>query len=387
MIPSPPCQSPNVARGMEPSMRRRKQYQRGSLKRRSLNGRDVWLFQFREDGQSKSKLIGECAKMTRGEAERECTAIRERINAGAGQPVGEPSTFGSFVESVYLPLKKRKWKAGSTAITSEADIQRHLVAELSGRSMRSITRSDLQDLLDRKAAAKLSLSVVKHIRFHLSGIFKVAMGDGVVSRNPTTGLQNPVCVAAKHKGELAREQVIVIDQGLPLRERLVFRLGVIEGMRPGEMFGLKQGDIESRELRVRRRVYHGDIDTPKTAKSARKVALSEPTALLLAQWIDLQRAQGPDAWVFQSENVDTPIDHCNFLSRWFKPKLKDMGFGWVDFRVLRRTQSSLGDDRGLDRKVMADQRGHGADTALEVYITTGMARRQDAVQELSDWLQ
>ena len=59
------------------------------------------------------------------------------------------------------------------------------------------------------------------------------------------------------------------SRSLPIRERLIFRLATIEGMRPGEILGLQLRDFGAESLRVSRRVYRGNVDSPKTGRCAR----------------------------------------------------------------------------------------------------------------------
>ena len=66
---------------------------------------------------------------------------------------------------------------------------------------------------------------------------------------------------------------------------------------------------------------------------------------------------GPDAWLFPSEKLSTPLSKDNALRRYIRPKLKDIGLDWVDFHVMRRTHASLMRDLGVDPKVVADQQG------------------------------
>src|SRR5215831_11329820 len=85
------------------------------------------------------------------------------------------------------------------------------------------------------------------------------------------------------------EEVRKVFEVLPLRERLIVKLAVLGGMRPGEIFGLKRCHIKrchigNSEVSVSQRVYRGDIDTPKTTKSARKVALPEGLRRDLDEW-------------------------------------------------------------------------------------------------------
>ena len=43
--------------------------------------------------------------------------------------------------------------------------------------------------------------------------------------------------------------------------------------------------------------------------------------------------QRPEAWVFQSENVSSPLMRDNVQRRFLQPKLANIGLGWVTFQV------------------------------------------------------
>lgn len=60
------------------------------------------------------------------------------------------------------------------------------------------------------------------------------------------------------------------------RERLIFRMAVFDGMRPGEILAIRIG-IFYHSVFIEHRVYLGNIDTPKGRKgkrTSRTVALS-----------------------------------------------------------------------------------------------------------------
>ena len=80
-----------------------------------------------------------------------------------------------------------------------------------------------------------------------------------------------------------------------------------------------------------------------------------------------------------------PIGADNMMARYIRPKLKDekVGLGWVDYRVMRRTHSSLMNDQGVDPKVVADQQGHTVDVNLNVYTRTSPEVRQEAAEALA----
>src|SRR5262249_23704654 len=194
-------------------------------------------------------------------------SIMEPINKGIMKPAKHIYTLAHFVEAIYLPVSRRKWKA-STTMTTEATINAHLLPKLGPRLLEELTREDLQSLLDIKAAAGLSRSVVDHLRWQMHAIFRLAMGEGAIPYNPTHGLSVPRCAAQpREKRVMSRDDVYRAMKVLPIREKLIFRLATIEGMRPGEILALQLHDLRDQSVKVARRVYRGDVDSPKTGRT------------------------------------------------------------------------------------------------------------------------
>ena len=54
------------------------------------------------------------------------------------------------------------------------------------------------------------------------------------------------------------------------------------------------------------------------------------------------------------------------LRRHIRPALAKVKLGWVDFKVMRRTNASLRHSAKVDPKVSADQRGHGIGVSIGV---------------------
>jgi len=162
-------------------------------------------------------------------------------------------------------------------------------------------------------------------------------------------------------------------------------LVAIVGLRPGEAVALRWKDIDFAEkaITVEQRVYRGKINTPKTTNSSRVAALPSGVFGRLKQWHEL--AEQPDGLVFPSEN-GKPLWVCNVLVRSVKPKARELGFGEVNFQVLRRFQTSEGRRAHIDDKVAADQRGHTVGVALATYTRTAVEQKRQAVQALESHL-
>ena len=148
---------------------RRKRFQRGSLTTRKRNGKNYWFAKWRKASRPRTREFGLCSKVSRLAAESALQEILRPINETAERQVNRELTFERFVESVYLPVFRRKWKA-STAETEVNQLQVHLLQELGEKRIRTITREGLQDLLDTKAR-KCGHSIVDHLRFRLRSVF------------------------------------------------------------------------------------------------------------------------------------------------------------------------------------------------------------------------
>jgi integrase len=278
-----------------------------------------------------------------------------------------------------------KWKT-STAQANEHRINYHLVSAFGDRPLGSFSRDELQLLLERKAAAGKSYSVVNHLQWDLKQIFDLAVAEGFAQRNPATLLFTPREARKPSRLVMNLEEVKKVFSVLETRERLIVKLAILAGMRPGEIFGLTWERLQGRFAEIRQRVYRGKVDTPKTANSIRKVALPDGLLSDIDSWRELSLDTDPEAWVFPSEALNTPLSKDNCWRRRIGPKLKEAGLGWATFQVMRRTHSSLMNDLKVDPKVVADQLGHTLDVNQNIYTQSALERRKEAVDSLESAL-
>ena len=359
---------------------RRKRFQKGSLQSRMHGRYRMWVACWWEDGSRRSKVLGRCSQMSKGEAEAVLSGLLRTINSSATKGVKPVYTFKQFVEDVYLPFGRKSWKE-STSGTSEQIVESHLVPEFGQSLLHAIRREQLQDFLDGKAPSHSS-SLVSHLRWFLSGIFRLAISDGLIVSNPAAELRVPKkCKDGRGLRPLSEEEVNNYLNVFDLREQLIVRLAIFEGMRPGEIFALRWKSIQGDAIRVEQRVYKRVFDTPKNGK-VREGAISDGTLKLLKEWRILAQDQSPEGFVFPSENLKTPLSPDNVWRRSLKPKLEMIGLGWATFQVLRKTNASLSKKAGVDPKVASDQRGHGVGVSLEVYTSSDHSQKRDALKKL-----
>ncbi len=359
---------------------RRKRYQKGSLKKRC----GKWIGQWWEEGVRRNWALGAVSSMTKSQARVSLDKILVSVNTQPEQ-MPEQVTFGAFVSKVYYPVFKRKWKR-STAANNVSRVDTHLVKPFSERKLASLKREELQALLDQKASEGLSFSMVDHLRWDLKQIFDLAVSEAAVKRNPAAVLFTPRESQRRERRFMDIEQVRMCLSVLETRERLIVKLALLAGMRPGEIFGLKWGRLAAQYADIRQRVYRGDIDSPKTVHSIRKAALSEGLLKDIEEWRKISFSSADDAWVFPSEKLTTPLSKDNCFRRQIFPRLKAVGLPWVNFQVMRRTHSSLMNAMGVDGKIVADQLGHTLDVNQNVYTQASVERRKEALDRLEGML-
>lgn len=343
----------------------------------------MWVLLYRENGARRYLTLGAHSKMSKSDARKKRDELMQEINARQAAAPDPEITFGDFFEGVALPFLRSKWKR-STASTSENRIRHHLLAAFGEQKLSTLGLQGLQAFLTAKAA-DFSRSVVAHLRWDLRSVFKLAVAEGYVKRDPTGALYTPKEAKVAATRAMSREEVEKHINALGIRERVIDQLAIFVGMRPGEILALQRKHVSEggERIVIEQRLYRGDLDTPKTHTSKRIVAIPPKTAAAVREWMTYVDGK-PDAWVFASENPARPMWRDNIWFRYMKPKLETVGLGWANFQVMRRTHASLGHDAGIDPKVAADQRGHGIGVALDVYTHASLAKRAEAAARLEN---
>jgi integrase len=354
--------------------------------RHSIGGvrkqRGRWIGSWTVDGKRGSQVVGLIKDMTKTEAREKVAKIvtEERAKGETCQAW----KLGEFVEKVYFPYYSRKWKDS----TRENNINRvnvHLVKTFKDRELRSFRRDELQDLLDLKASVPLSFSVVDHLRWDLKQIFDMAVAEGQVERNPALLLFTPKAAKKPVHRAMTIKEVQICFGALDLRERLIAKLAILAGMRPGEIFAMTWGRLTATHADIQQRIYRRKIDTPKTDNSTRQAALSEGLLVEIESWRMMAVASRDDAWVFPSERM-TPLSKDNWWNRVMCPALKKVGLEWATFQVMRRTNATLMKALGADGKLVADQLGHTLDVSQNVYTQSSVESRSVIVNQLEQRL-
>ena len=364
---------------------RRRRYQKGSLQARRHGKKRVWAVQYYDaEGHHRYHTLGRMADLTKSQAQEAQAAFMRTINGGEGETQEvRPVLVSEFVNQVYLPFQRGKWKK-STKGTSENRIQFHIVGDLGNRQLESFGPTELQAYLEGKAVTH-GFSMVDHLRWDLTSICDLAVAEKVLTTNPAKKLYTPSTAKKGACPVMTASDVEMAFGAVEFREKVILHLAIFSGLRPGEILAIRRRNIatDGRHVEIQQRVYRGDLDTPKNSET-RQVAVPPRTAALLVEWLNAAASPEPDGWVFASENPETPLWRDNLLRRHIRAPLEKVGLGWVDFKVMRRTNASLGQVAKVDPKVSADQRGHGIGVSLDVYTKSNIQQKGVAAKKLED---
>ena len=134
----------------------------------------------------------------------------------------------------------------------------------------------------------------------------------------------------------------------------LYVLAITTGMRSGELLGLQWKDLNlpAGIVQVRRTVFNGRIEAPKTAKGNRSIKLTETSLRVL------RTHERTSEWVFCT-NAGTTISVHNLHNRSWKPLLvrADLPHN-TRFHDLRHTCATLLLSKGVHPKIVQEMLGH-----------------------------
>lgn len=222
------------------------------------------------------------------------------------------------------------------------------------------------------AAGGLSARSVKNHLAPVRALFADAFEEGLIRSNPTAGVrltQRAAIVddqADERVKALTEEQLQALLEQTPDEWRLFFEFLAHTGLRISEAIALRWGDVDlgQRRVQVRRRIYRGCVDAPKSRYGRRTIPLSEGIARAL--WTRKGSA-ADEALVFASARGEL-VNASNLMNRVLKPAAIAAGVGlitvkgktnsWVGFHTFRHTCATVLFRRGLNAKQVQMWLGH-----------------------------
>ena len=258
-----------------------------------------------------------------------------------------------------------------TQIAYQQMLDNHVMPDLGGLSLREISpgrikrfRQDLERRGVGKDAVRKSMVVVQ-------GIFRYAIEEELVDRNPVSVVRKPSAKRQKAIVVFAPATIERVRHALLADGRLgdatLVSVLAYGGLRPEEALALSWTHIGQRTIHVERAVAYGELKGTKNGRS-RSVRLLSPLRHDLGAWSLARGRPDGDALVFPTSagTLWHKHDWDNWRKRIWVPAAKEANALGPPYNC-RHSFSSLLLHEGHPVTYVAQQLGHGIDMTLRTY--------------------
>jgi integrase len=342
--------------------------------RRQVDGSEIRRF--------RNIHLGLKAEMDKGAARARLRDIIARETRDVA-PAPVSVSLRWFYENRFLPQKEEQWKVTSRPKTKRF-IENYLLRRFGDTLLSDLGKFTLQTYLN-ELAPRFSKSVLTKIRVYLNSILDEAVELEMLVKNPARKLAVPKSAKRQASRHLTPEQIPQVLFHMSDRDRLIARMFLVLGLRPGEMFALRWNDKEGNSLRIDSSISEGVEVETKTEGSDAAVWLPVSIETELEFWRSTTKDASPDAFIFPSA-AGTAIGTSNFLFRVLKEAGKKSGIAGVNHQMLRRTCSTYMAQLTSVKDVQAHLRHSSAKTTLEHYIKSVPESVRVAVESLDHLL-
>ena len=240
-------------------------------------------------------------KWVSGKTKKELEEAKQEVIAYyiLGSGLESDRLFGDYAREWY-EVRKAPFSSASTQNSYRSILNKHLLPTFGLRNLRAIKPIELQAYLNTFAGQ--SSTQITMIASALDNIFKSAVQDKLLTRNPAEGLQKPEAKKAPEKRALTDEERGRVQALFDTHVHgLYLAVMYYTGMRPGEVRGLKWGDFDwdAGLIHVQRDIdfaAKGTEGSLKTGAAERYIPISDELRRLLMK----QRSM-PDMYVFHGK--------------------------------------------------------------------------------------
>lgn len=317
------------------------------------------------------------------DANRKLNERMHEVESGTYSPDSRNMTFRDFARNWFKGKVEIKL---ATQTAYQGILENHLIPFFGDAKITEISRTNIKSFVEPKQAEERpSPKTIHNILLVLHQILGDAQVDGILIRNPFLKIERPP-IEREEMDYLKTEEIkTFLDHCLPSNYAL-FYTGIFTGMRRGELLALKWGNIDwnAGKIYVRRTLYKGAFQTPKSKSSRRAIDMGPRLAQVLkahrAAQNEIRLKIGkvpekqdgrlrevqtvPKKWVdndlvFCRDNGE-PYDPDNLYHREFKPILKKAGLRQIRIHDLRHTFTSILIAAKHHPKYIMSQLGHAS---------------------------
>lgn len=330
---------------------------------------------------------------TQSAAKTHLAAQKHAIHAGTYQaPVR--LTMAEYAET-WFPRMRHDW-ASSTAYTRRNQWTKYLAPVFGPMQLSAVTRAQCQRFVDGLVTDELKPHTVRGIHALLSKMLRHAEQDGMIPRNPSTGLRLPRTSREHHATWSAAEVQRFLAGTVDHPDHALYCILLTTGARIGEAIALSwravdlvRGTVTISDTLRRTSTSRFDIAPGTKTHRGRTLPLTPGCirALIAHRERQAQQRQGAPAWdirnlVFTNDQ-GAPVDQA-MLRRRLDQAITDAGLPRLTPHGFRHTCATLLMEQGVHIKVVSDILGHATvQMSLNAYQHVSDSFRRAALESLS----
>lgn len=272
-------------------------------------------------------------------------------------------------------------------------LKNHIIPELGGRKLMSITQEDVKNFLASLEVKKLSTNAIRNIFGMLNRVMKAAVKKGALFTNPCEDVELPQKEKTTIKALSLSEQYILETAASKDKNGIAVFLALYTGMRIGEISALRWTDVdfESNRLYVNRtvqRIANSDncnsnctktrlfFGKTKSESGRRIIPLTPKLSSLLRE----EKKKSESLYVVSSRGS---IAEPRTIRYRYKKILKSAGINHLHFHGLRHTFSTRCIEKNIDIAALSHILGHSSiKMTLDTYVDSLYEHQAASIQRL-----
>jgi integrase len=357
----------------------RRRYQRPTVYLwKGKSGEKFWKVEWRQyiDGRPKPKhrnATWPCTEFTKSAAQAEADKLIREETDGPARADGS-MLVREFWTKVFYPTLSRRLALNSK-VNYECTWRLYVEPAIGSQELQHVIKHAVETILGRMADADKGVSLIKRVLSLIHEMFTEAVENNYVAKNPARNITLPNCRRNEETIALTEQQVQAIFENTEGRDRLSWRILLLTGCRPGELFALQKGDLIPAGLIIDETVARGRLGPTKNRK-VRIAPLPDALRQELSEYLQLVEGNlmfpGPRGNVL-SLSSDPVVD---MLER----TRKAAGIPGLTFRQARTTFTTHWQGDLKDAQAILGH--HSEQFTRNVYRKAIPARQQASIEEL-----
>lgn len=344
-------------------------YRKGASDMAIFKRGQIWYVRLQSEGQT-------IKVSTKSKDKKVAEAMQRELERQAELVAASNLPFGAFVKALQKAKNPKTFEEAAneylangtfkpSSISSYSNnLNKHLLPAFGSRALNAITPSCIRSFQSNLAKSGLSPRRVNSIVQLLRSIFRQALVDEVIDRDPSQAVKRlpepRANIDPLDDEELAQALANIEPHYQPLFKCLAY-----SGARPNELIALRWTDIgwAKEEISITKGRVRGHEGPPKTPSSQRIIPMAPEVKDALEQ-LEARKVLHKDKYVFLTKRGEPVGKHLDLV--WAKA-LKKAGVRHRAAYQLRHTFASRALINGFPGLYVAQRLGHSIETLHRNY--------------------